>query len=272
MNTFELKRQARINRNESRADKARRLADQIEQSARKRAEVIPFGQPILIGHHSEKRDRNYRGRIVRDYERASRLRAYAAECDRKADAAEGNAAIFSDDPNAPAKLREKLAEREERQRQMKRINAAWRKSGKQGLLACGLTDAQADSIVQGIERAYSWDKQPYPSYSLTNNNAEIRRLKQRLTEADAKALQSDREDSSEIREGVTVTRAFADNRLRLRFPNRPSPELIRTLKSHGFRWAPSEGAWQRHLNNAATYAAEQVLARVAALKAASTAQ
>ena len=27
--------------------------------------VIPFGQPILIGHHSEKRDRNYRRRRPR---------------------------------------------------------------------------------------------------------------------------------------------------------------------------------------------------------------
>jgi hypothetical protein len=83
MNVYEQKRQDRIDRNESRADKARRLAEQIEASARKRAEAIPFGQPILIGHHSETRDRNYRGRIVRDYGRASTLRAYAVDADRK---------------------------------------------------------------------------------------------------------------------------------------------------------------------------------------------
>lgn len=266
MNTFEQQRQSRIARMESRADRARGMAARIEQSARKRAEIIPFGQPILIGHHSETRDRNYRGRITRDFDRAARLRAYADECDRRAAAAERNTAVFSDDPNAPAKLREKLAEREERQRQMKKINAAWRKAGKAGLLTCGLTDAQADSMVAGIERAYSWEKQPYPAYMMTNNNAEIRRIKQRLIEADAKALQADREDESQTREGVTITRAYAHNRLRLRFPGRPAPELIHALRAHGFRWAPSEGCWQRHMSHAADYAAERVLALVVELR------
>jgi hypothetical protein len=260
MNAYEHKRQARIKLNESRADKARRLAEQIEAGARKRADAIPFGQPILVGHHSEKRDRNFRGRIVRDYERASRLRAYAAECEHKAVAAQNNASIFSDDPNAPARLREKLGERQARQQQMKKLNTAWRKSGKAGLLRCGLSDAQADSIVQGIGRAYSWGKLPYPSYSLGNNNDEIRRIKQRLIEADAKALQFDREDTAERRDGVTVPRAYSENRLRLRFSGRPAPELIHALKSHRIRWAPSEGVWQRHLSVTADYAAEQVLA------------
>lgn len=30
------------------------------------------------------------------------------------------------------------------------------------------------------------------------------------------------------------------------------------LKSYGFRWAPSEGAWQRMLNDNGRYAAKQV--------------
>lgn len=31
------------------------------------------------------------------------------------------------------------------------------------------------------------------------------------------------------------------------------------LKSRGFRWSPSEGAWQRLLNNAGIYAARYVV-------------
>jgi len=38
--------------------------------AQKMAEVIPFGQPILVGHHSEKADRSYRERIFNKYDRA----------------------------------------------------------------------------------------------------------------------------------------------------------------------------------------------------------
>lgn len=63
-------RAQRIARAERRA--ARRLewaegremkANQAGEQARSMASVIPFGQPILIGHHSERRDRAYRGRI-----------------------------------------------------------------------------------------------------------------------------------------------------------------------------------------------------------------
>jgi hypothetical protein len=32
------------------------------------------------------------------------------------------------------------------------------------------------------QNAYSWDKQPFPSYELSNNNAEIKRLQKRIEE------------------------------------------------------------------------------------------
>ena len=34
------------------------------------ADGIPFGQPILVGHHSEQRDRNYRERIRNHFDKA----------------------------------------------------------------------------------------------------------------------------------------------------------------------------------------------------------
>ena len=48
-------------------------------------------------------------------------------------------------------------------------------------------------------------------------------------------------------------------RIQLYFPGKPNQATRDKLKSSGFRWAPSEGAWQRQLNNAGRYAAEQVL-------------
>lgn len=48
----------------------------------KMADVIPVGQPILVGHHSEKSDRSYRARIdshhrkgVEAYQRAKDLKS-----------------------------------------------------------------------------------------------------------------------------------------------------------------------------------------------------
>jgi hypothetical protein len=48
-------------------------------------------------------------------------------------------------------------------------------------------------------------------------------------------------------------------RVQLMFPGKPSETTRALLKRNGFRWAPSQDAWQRHLNNAGRYAARQVL-------------
>ena len=66
-NNYEIKKQARIDRLRERADKARKEASSRYETARKMGSVIPMGQPILVGHHSEKRDRNYRARIDTNY-------------------------------------------------------------------------------------------------------------------------------------------------------------------------------------------------------------
>ncbi len=51
-------------------------------------------------------------------------------------------------------------------------------------------------------------------------------------------------------------------RIQLFFPDKRTRQRATFLKSEGFRWAPSEGAWQRHLNNAGRYAAQCVLSKL----------
>lgn len=48
------------------------------------------------------------------------------------------------------------------------------------------------------------------------------------------------------------------------FDGKPEPEVRDLLKRNGFRWAPSQGAWQRQLNNNGIYAAKDVLKELAA--------
>lgn len=60
----------RAERFSGRADGAAGHAEALESSARERADRIPFGQPILIGHHSEGRDRRYRERIHNTFRKA----------------------------------------------------------------------------------------------------------------------------------------------------------------------------------------------------------
>ncbi|KUL23200.1 DUF3560 domain-containing protein [Streptomyces regalis] len=45
------------------ADNAAASSESLHGQARQMASSIPFGQPILVGHHSEQRDRNFRDRI-----------------------------------------------------------------------------------------------------------------------------------------------------------------------------------------------------------------
>ena len=91
---------------------------------------------------------------------------------------------------------------------------------------------------------------PYPSYLLTNNNANIRRTRQRIEDLKSQSEYAGwafPRGRAEINEG--------ENRLQLFFEEKPSEEQRRELKSNGFKWAPSQGAWQRQLTKNAIYAA-----------------
>lgn len=54
--------------------------------------IIPFGQPVLVGHHSEGRDRRYRARIGAKMDKAVELDQESRDAERRAAAAEGNQA------------------------------------------------------------------------------------------------------------------------------------------------------------------------------------
>jgi len=48
------------------------------------------------------------------------------------------------------------------------------------------------------------------------------------------------------------------NRLQLFFDEKPNDQQRSQLKANGFKWAPSQDAWQRQLNDNAIYAAGQL--------------
>jgi hypothetical protein len=236
------------------------------------ADAIPFGQPILVGHHSEKRDRNYRNKIHRTFEKSFETQKKAERISERAAAAESNDAISSDDPEALVKLREKLAGLEERQAYMKKLNAAWRTAGKPHSEQLAAWHKVAD--IMGVDRlkmellakasagvdhfSQHRDRAPAAPYELTNNNANIRSVKERIKEL---AREGTITDSTEVNhEGICkVVHNVELNRLQLVFPGKPDDEVRALLKGHGFRWARSERAWQRKLNNSSRYAAKYVV-------------
>ena len=114
MNSYEAKQAARKARFEERAAKASAESASTYKRARSMGESIPFGQPILVGHHSETRDRNFRDRIHNTYGKAFALQDKAAHYEQKA-ASVGTGGISSDDPEAIEKLRAELASIEQSQ-------------------------------------------------------------------------------------------------------------------------------------------------------------
>jgi hypothetical protein len=161
-------------------------------------------------------------------------------------------AISASDPLAIEKLTAKMKQCTELQETMKAVNAYWRKTG-----ACvgapGITEAQAAKLDSKIANAsVSWERVPYSDYELKNNYAEIKRLEKRIAEISRN--QEIGFSGWEFFCGYAVANTEL-NRLQLFFDEKPIELERDILKASGFKWAPSEGAWQRQLNDNAIYAA-----------------
>lgn len=162
------------------------------------------------------------------------------------------AAILSRDPDALDKLWARLAEVEAEASAYKAANAALRKGDWAGV-AAAVGQERADREKAFIER---WG---YGGFHTANRRAEIRRLQDRIAAMEANAKRGTVEVESD---GVRMVENVEAGRVQLFFPGKPDDATRAKLKGAGFRWAPSEGAWQRHLNNAGRYAAKSFLGMV----------
>lgn len=263
MNSYERKQAARKERYEARAEKASAEGASAYQQARSMSDAIPLGQPILIGHHSEKRDRKFRDRIHNTYGKAFALQDKADYYEKKA-ASVGSGGISSDDPDAIEKLRVELAAVEATQERMKAANKAIRTNK--------TPDQQVDALVilgfskESAEELLKPDfcgRIGFPSYALSNNNANARRIKARISELEKRRERADVEQQGE---GYTYREDVEENRVMFVFEGKPDQATRAILKKHGFRWSPSRDGkpWVRQLNNAGIWAGKQVREELAA--------
>lgn len=240
----------RKERQEARAERYREYAE----NAAKRATAafnasndavanIPLGQPILVGHHSEKAHRRALERsndaMMRSVHESEKAAYYA----RKAEAVENNDNIYIGDDDAIERLEEKIAKLTTLQEQMKGSNKILRNSKMShtekidAIIALGISEAKATRIVR--------ENLVFPGYSLTNNNAKINAAKKQLEKAKSLAGKEDREYEAG---DLTIEECYSENRVRIYFPGKPDDEMRENLKRNGFRWAPSMGCWQAYIN------------------------
>jgi len=251
-NNFEDRRNARLENAKNQAQKNRDKAGETLQRAAEMARVIPFGQPILIGHHSEKKDRNYRNKIDSTYRRGFEMIDKADYYEEKAKAIEANDAISSDDPAAVEKLTEKLNQLKAKQEFMKAANRCIRKQNKDAFL---LLPGATEAIWQEITTPGRCGGMGFPHFKLTNNNAKIKQAEQRIR---ILQLTAARPVVDKTINGVRIFENHDVNRLQLFFDGKPDENIRKQLKSCGFRWAPSEGAWQKNIGNRALHDATRI--------------
>lgn len=177
-----------------------------------------------------------------------------------------NAPIMAGSDDALARLRKKLAKLEARQEAMKLCNKIIRSKAFKAADYSGQVQqlkgatGWKDETIHNILKPDYLGKVGFAGFYLSNNNAEMRRIKGRIAELERLAQQ---ETSSDERpDGITVERDPDAARIRLYFPDKPDKAARTLLKQNGFRWAPSIGAWQRQLNSNGEYAVERVLARI----------
>ena len=167
----------------------------------------------------------------------------------------GTGGISSDDPQAVEKLEAKLATLEKHQELMKAANVAIRMKdpteGDAKLAELGYTP---EDIAKLREPDFC-GRIGYPAYLLQNNNANIRRIRGRIEE-----LKKRTENTPEGWEfdGGRVVVNTTENRLQIIFDGKPDADIRTELKGEGFRWAPSQGAWQRQLTDNAMRAARRL--------------
>lgn len=243
---FHQRKENRIEHAENMASKKEAESTQLYLRSKEMASVIPMGQPILIGHHSEKRDRNYRDKIHNTMGRSVAASDKAGYYADKAESIKNNDAIFSDDPDALEKLEQKLAGLKENQEFMKTSNKLIRKNDQEAFLKLKFaTPKMWQELTQP-----KFGGLGFAGFSLTNNNANIKRIEQRI-------LQLKKQQANEavdvVINGVRVFENREANRLQLYFDGKPAAEVIKELKGHGFRWCRSEAAWQRQISNTAIY-------------------
>lgn len=251
---YEERREARADRLEERAQKAANKAADAFRRSEDAVRGIPAGQPILPGargipqRRAQERSWKLIGASVENDRKADYLRS-------RADAVRENTAISSDDPEALEKLEKKLVTLLAAQERDKALNAYYRKH-KTVKGFPGISDERATRIDASLAELREALRRPVPSFHLSNRNAEINRLKKRIEQL----RQVDSMEHIEIPfdGGVLITNEDV-NRVQIIFDDQPDETIRARLKANGFRWAPSERAWQTQRTPAALVRAKWLL-------------
>lgn len=168
--------------------------------------------------------------------------------------------IKSGDEDALEKLQNKVEKLEALQAEMKAVNAYYRKN-KTLKGYKDYTDEKAAELDEAIKS--SMYGVPFPPYELTSNNAKIKNTKARIAQIERLKEAAETAEEQPKDEYNTDLFKVVENaeimRLQLFFDGKPDADTRAVLKKNGFKWSPSNMAWQRQLTDNAKYALKKII-------------
>jgi hypothetical protein len=205
-------------------------------------EHIPLGQPILVGHHSERGHRRVLERADNAMRAGCESESMANHHEAKAEGIQRqlDTCIFSDDPDAVEQLQAKIAREEHTRDVMKRVNVIIRQKPKNeqtpaklaAIVALGIPELRAVELFKPDFAG----RIGFPSYAITNIGANIRRMQERVAQITRDA---ERRTAAENATGGVLIEG--DEWVRVTFSEKPDRDILTALKAAGFRWG--QGSW-----------------------------
>lgn len=161
-------------------------------------------------------------------------------------------AIKSGKDDTISKLKSKLEELQTTHHKMKDINKVLRKYGAKKY---NQEEREAGILEELSKFGYSkkeikdnfLEHSKLPSFMLSNSNANIKRVKERIAEEERlKGMESNSYDF----EGGTIHFRPEINKVQIEFDGKPEKEIRDFLKKAGqaYKWSPKNKVWQRQLN------------------------
>lgn len=234
----------KMQRYEDLASKAAIKGEELSNKAYNKMHSIPLGQPILIGHYSEKQDRKFRDSIDNDLDKMSKENSKSQYYEEKLNAMKNNKAISSDNPDAIKLLEEKISKLKEKQKTLKEMNKYYKKNKTMKGFK-GITEEQAEKIDENLKNNSWLGGKPAPSYELTNLNQQIKNAENRIMQL--KEIDEMQDEIFDFDLGYIHSNQET-NRIEIYFDEKPNEEIRNELKMYGFKWSPNAKAWQRLRN------------------------
>jgi hypothetical protein len=246
--------EARLERRRTWAESRDSKSAAAFDTAHKIVESIPLGQPILVGHHSEKRHRRAIDRMAANMTKGVESAKMADLHRSKAGNIEAalESSIYSDDPDAIEALTAKAAGLRAEAERCKAINKEIKKGEgwTDRLAAKGITLTEAEKktlISVATHQSYYCDKKTgfpvFPGYHLTSLNANARRAEERIKMIEARNAQAAKAEVTP--DGILVEpcgpQDVVNAYTRVTFAEKPDRKILEALKAAGYFW--SRGSW-----------------------------